>query len=436
MRFACPSCQQALLAQPQQAGSQGKCPFCGAKFTVPAAPGTESPVRGTAGNGQAPAAQWGKEGARELWGGLGIGVGIALAFLVVLFPFSSTYFGQLFLARGWVPFVLVLFMGWSIGILVLKARRLKVEREALIVDLLPLEIAEQVTAENVDGFLSYLQTLPENLGKSYMLRRVRRGLEHFKVRESNPEVASMMNMQSEIDAGKISGSYTLVKVFLWAIPIMGFIGTVLGISTAIAGLADGMEGDIEMTELTTQLTGVTAGLGVAFDTTLVALCMSILLSFPASAMQKAEEDLLAEVDGYCLENLLKRLCDAGGMGDVADNTRALVSALAPALAQEQQELLVQLREIQQGMAEGQARQIELVERTTTAIEAQKAVIEKRMGDLTENLEAEASHTLEKTAERVNTSFAVLAEGMKELNKVLRELDGKQVRIEKKRRWFG
>ncbi|MDP6208335.1 MAG: hypothetical protein QGG01_08520, partial [Roseibacillus sp.] len=172
-----------------------------------------------------------------------------------------------------------------------------------------------------------------------------------------------------------------------------------------------------------------------FDTTLVALCMSILLSFPASGMQKAEEDLLAAVDGYCLENLLKRLSDAGGISDVADNTRALANALAPVLAESQQDFLRQLREVGEGMADGQARQLELVERTTAAIEAQRAVIEEKVGAMARNLEAESQHTLEATSARVKASFQVLADGMKELNKVLRELDGKQVKIEKKRKWF-
>lgn len=442
MRFACPSCSQALVAQQQAAATEGKCPFCSAKFTVPALgavlesgmqPGEAPPdPAGPEGGGQ-----WGTSESRELWIGLGIGVAIGVAILALLFPFKELYVGKLFLDRGWVPYVLLLFLGWAVGILILKSRRLKVERRALLVDVLPVSISDTITPQNVGDFLNYQTTLPKKLADSYMLRRIRRGLEHFKARESNPEVASMMNMQSEIDAGKISGSYTLVKVFLWAIPIMGFIGTVLGISTAIAGLAGGMGGATEVSsDLMKQLTAVTFGLGVAFDTTLVALCMSIVLSFPAAGMQKAEEDLLTEVDEYCMENLLKRLSDAGGMSDVAGNTRALVNALAPALAESQQDLLKQLREVGEGMAAGQAQQLELVERTTTAIEAQRAVIEQKVGRMAEDMEAGAAHTLEKTSERVQASFQVLADGMKELNKVLRELDGKQVKIERKKRWFG
>ena len=114
----------------------------------------------------------------------------------------------------------------------------------------------------------------------------------------------------------------------------------------------------------------------------------------------------------------------------------LCGSAAPALAESQQDLLKQLREVGDGIAAGQQRQVELVERTTAAIEAQRAVIEEKVGTMAENLETGATHTLEKTSERVQASFQVLADGMKELNKVLRELDGKQVKIEKKKRWFG
>ncbi len=201
-----------------------KCPFCGASCTVPAlgtvpAQGTVSQETRPEPNGAAGRA-WGAADRSELWLGLGIGVAISSGFLSLLLPFKDTYFGALFLDRGWVPYILVLFLGWAVGILILKYRRLQVERRALIMDVLPFSISDSITPQNVDEFLQYQATLPAKLADSYMLRRIRRGLEHFKARESNPEVAGMMEMQSEIDAGKISGSYTLVKVFLWALSLI------------------------------------------------------------------------------------------------------------------------------------------------------------------------------------------------------------------------
>ena len=64
-----------------------------------------------------------------------------------------------------------------------------------------------------------------------------------------------------------------------------------------------------------KLSEVTQGLGVAFDTTLVALVMSLIVMFPTTMTQKAEEDLLNQVDDYSNEYFLKRLREdkpAGG----------------------------------------------------------------------------------------------------------------------------
>ena len=160
------------------------------------------------------------------------------------------------------------------------------------------------------------------------MNRLRKALEFFYIRQNNPEVASMITSQSDIDANKVAGSYSMVKVFLWAIPIMGFIGTVIGIGAAIGGFgavlnsgddsddaaapaaavasadaskpADGekaeeADGDAEATTAAASgppakkaegmdaikgpLLDVLNSLGVAFDTTLLALVFSIILSF-------------------------------------------------------------------------------------------------------------------------------------------------------------
>ncbi len=129
VRFACPSCNQALLAQQQAAETQGNCPFCGVKFSVPALgaplpPGAVAePAAATGALPEPGGKEWGTAESRELWVGFLIGAGITLGLLLVLFPFKGTYVADLFLDRGWVPYVLVLFLGWAAGILILKCRR-------------------------------------------------------------------------------------------------------------------------------------------------------------------------------------------------------------------------------------------------------------------------------------------------------------------------
>jgi len=88
------------------------------------------------------------------------------------------------------------------------------------------------------------------------------------------------------------------------------------------------------------LNGVTGGLATAFDTTLVALVMSMLVMFPSSSMQKSEEDLLNWVDEYCNENLLKRLkeSDHASSGDEKDHRRLIQRTIDKAMADHHAEL--------------------------------------------------------------------------------------------------
>ena len=217
--------------------------------------------------------------------------------------------------------MLTFFTGWSFAILYLKSKKLEQQKDSMVFDLLPNEISEEITPKNVDLFTNYLQGLPVRPSQSFLLNRVLRGLEHFRVLRSNSEVASRLATQSEIDATSVESSYTLLRVFIWAIPILGFIGTVLGISGAVSGFSGSLDQAQDLTVLKESLNDVTGGLATAFDTTLVALVMSLLVMFPASSMQKSEEDLLNWVDEYCNENLLKRLKD--GDRSVVDGSGVL-----------------------------------------------------------------------------------------------------------------
>ena len=117
----------------------------------------------------------------------------------------------------------------------------------------------------------------------------------------------MLKSQSEIDATMVDSSYVLIKVFIWAIPILGFIGTVLGISDAVSSFGGEMGAAADIDVIKEKLGQVTGGLSEAFDTTLVSLAFSLCVMFPTSVMQKNEEDLLNKVDEYCNEYFLKRL---------------------------------------------------------------------------------------------------------------------------------
>ena len=112
---------------------------------------------------------------------------------------------------------------------------------------------------------------------------------------------------SEVDAARAHSGYALLRILIWAIPILGFLGTVIGITMAIASLSP--------EALEKSLPEVTAGLGVAFDTTAIALGLSMGLMFGHFLVDKLEGGLLAEVDRLASLELMGRFERLGGGSD-------------------------------------------------------------------------------------------------------------------------
>ena len=357
-RFDCVHCGKSLRIREEDAGRKAHCPYCRKQIRVPDSPGAAAaPAGGAAPAESAPAARTVAQAAPQIAprgrqageGGASDGTNvnamlsgaIALAatflFYLLLLPAKRTPLGDLFYARGWVPPLEVFLMMWSAAILVLKYRKLSAQKESMLFDLLSSRLGEEITPENVNQFDRHVRDLPTRPRESFLITRVLRGLEHYRVRNSASEVATILSSQSEIDSNAVQSSYTLLKVFIWAIPILGFIGTVQGLGVAVGGFAGNLDKAQDVATLKNSLGQTTSGLAVAFDTTFIALIMSLLLMIPASSLQKSEEDLLNWVDEYCNENLLKRLRDSGGPG-LPNDKELIRAAIAAAMGVHHAEL--------------------------------------------------------------------------------------------------
>lgn len=361
-KISCPGCNKSLKVSESLAGKSRACPYCRATVRIPetappepepAFPGiqiSETPASGkpraktttadiasepagavtpaiqtTVAPAAAPAKKAVKRRRREKsWFSSSsdsassdvslvlsflIGGGMAVLWYGVTYPIQDSAFGQLFWQRGPVPFPTTLLMFWAIAILGLKWLNLKKQKDAMLLDVLPTEVSPEITVASIDRFILHINELPGASSDTFLVNRVVRGIEHFRVRKSAAETVTMMESQSAIDANNVAGSYTILKVFIWSLPILGFIGTVMGVSSAVASLASSLSGGGSMDAMKAALQDVFGGLGTAFDTTLLALIMSMLVKIPASALQKSEEDVITNVDEYCNENLLRRLND-------------------------------------------------------------------------------------------------------------------------------
>jgi biopolymer transport protein ExbB/TolQ len=121
------------------------------------------------------------------------------------------------------------------------------------------------------------------------------------------DVDEILRSQAEREESMMESSYSLLRGFIWAVPVLGFIGTVLGLSGAIGnfGAVLGQAGDFDA--ITKGLKDITSDLATAFETTLVALVAALLLQMILTFLKKSEEDFLDDCSEYCLRNVVNRL---------------------------------------------------------------------------------------------------------------------------------
>lgn len=248
-------------------------------------------------------------------------------FYGLLSMLPTTGFSVLFTERGWVPYVITLISVWALFLLGARLFQLRRERAVLGHDWIQVGVDGRLGPEDAAVALEALRAKPARIADSFLARRLERALRHFQSRRRAVETVEFLASESRADEGRVDASYGLVRVFVWAVPTLGFIGTVIGIGAAVAGFSDTLEAASSLEGMKESIGLVTGGLGVAFDTTLLALVMSILIMFPASAVQRIEETFLGEVDDYCAENLIPKLRDESTAA--ADD--AAIAALASRL---------------------------------------------------------------------------------------------------------
>ncbi len=94
--------------------------------------------------------------------------------------------------------------------------------------------------------------------------------------------------------------FVLTRVVIWALPLMGFIGTVVGVTMAIAGFRVG-EGTSSFVQSFSQ---VSQGLYTAFDTTFLGLVLVLTLMFLYSLAWKRINSSITLLEGFLLEKII------------------------------------------------------------------------------------------------------------------------------------
>ena len=148
--------------------------------------------------------------------------------------------------------------------------------------------------------------------RQYWLQRLLTvALLQFQSSGSVDQVNAMFNSSMELYQHETELRYNALRYLVWLIPTLGFVGTVIGIAFALR-TAGNMFADMSPAANVAQaapqmMETLTAELGVAFYTTLLALLQSAGLMFAMHSVQGREEGALNRVGHYCLKNLVNRL---------------------------------------------------------------------------------------------------------------------------------
>ncbi|MEC9094774.1 MAG: MotA/TolQ/ExbB proton channel family protein, partial [Planctomycetota bacterium] len=159
-------------------------------------------------------------------------------------------------------------------------------------------------ADSSRHLLEELQEMPRRRRGSYLGRRLRKALEFVHVTQTANGLEDELKYLAELDMEKQQESFALNRILIWAIPMLGFLGTVIGISGALGSLS--VEADFN-----TMLTGLKQKLYVAFDTTALALTLSIGMMFGQFVVNRIEIQLLQTVDEAASAELMGRFVTLG-----------------------------------------------------------------------------------------------------------------------------
>lgn len=260
-----------------------------------------------------------------------IGVAITLAVFGAAFVIGG-FFKDLLMGHPKLNVERIVFQGlillvfsFSAATVFLKFQRLKRERKALEEVLLP-EGTDLTDFPRVTEVYNRLKARPD-LGDSILLTRVTRILAMWINTADFVRTAEYARKEADVDAIASDSTFRRNRLFIWAMPLGGFVGTVFGVAAGIGGFAAFLQqASVTADQIKHQVGEITTGLAVAFYCTLLGLLTAGLAAFPSLMAERKEEEVLADIDEYVEDNLISHM-PSGGAIQERFPTEEIVSAI-------------------------------------------------------------------------------------------------------------
>ncbi len=236
---------------------------------------------------------------------------LAMVLTIVVYAVAifipPNYFTLMLLDRGYTQHAAVFFGFWCVAILVLKRSKLRLQRKALEYSAIPNEHQFVLSSQTADQVAAQIHANAADPERFLVYNRILTAISNLKNLGRVSDVDDILNSLAERDESAHETSFGLINGFLWAIPVLGFIGTVLGLSQSISNFSGVLEKESEISAIVDSLKKVTGGLSTAFETTLLALLIALVVQLWMNAQKGAEEQFLDDCNDYCLKQIVSRI---------------------------------------------------------------------------------------------------------------------------------
>ena len=223
-------------------------------------------------------------------------LGFELSESLSLFSRLFKLFGGDFFSGGFIQFLTFIMFFWAMLEMNKRKKEIDFEHSGFDIDALPKKDNYVIYPDEINTIRLKIQELE----KSYdflLLKLIKKSCTKFIRTKSVAETQEMISSQIKVNLAYSESAQSMINYMLWAIPSFGFIGTVLGISNALA-MAATNPNDIEI---------ITGLLSVAFDTTLIALLLSVVAMWFFHFIQEKESKFHGDMEEYLNDNLVNRI---------------------------------------------------------------------------------------------------------------------------------
>jgi biopolymer transport protein ExbB/TolQ len=187
---------------------------------------------------------------------------------------------------------------WAMLIIGYKAWLVRRERNFLNREFISVPEGIKVLPEDAKDYARQLEALGPDDKTALVVRALQRTLDRFAATRSIRDSAETSRAICDSEADRLDSGLAMIRYIAWAIPAIGFIGTVRHIGDALLQANQAVGGDI---------TAVTSSLGIAFNATFVALSLTIVLMFFLHQLQQSQEQLVHDTDHWIDQRLIRHM---------------------------------------------------------------------------------------------------------------------------------